>query len=77
MLNYEKQSPEYDFPLIFDRQKKFTKLCQSSKGKKKQKKTENYTNDGMVRESPPCDFLIFFDAKLWKTIPRIRFSISF
>ncbi len=41
------------------------------------KKSENYTYGGMVRESPPCDFQIFFDAKLLKTIHRIRFSIYF
>ncbi len=27
---------------------------------KKQKKSENYTNDGMVTESSPCDFRNFF-----------------
>ncbi len=26
---------------------------------------------------PPCDFWIFFNAKLWKTIRRIRFSTYF
>ncbi len=54
MLNYEKQSPEYDFPLTFDCQKKLTELCPFF-----QKKSKNYTNGGRVRETPLCDFRFF------------------
>ncbi len=39
MLNYEKQSAKYDFPFIFDHQKKLTELWQFSKKKKKVKIT--------------------------------------
>ncbi len=54
MLNYEKRSPEYDFSLTFNRQKKLTELWPFF-----QKESENYTYGGVVRESPPCDFWIF------------------
>ncbi len=34
-------------------------------------------NGGVVRESPPYDFLIIFNATPCKMIQRIRFSIYF
>ncbi len=38
---------------------------------------ENYTNGGMVSESPPHDFQIIFNAILCKITPRIQFSTYF
>ncbi len=38
---------------------------------------ENYTIFGMVRESPPYDFRIIFNAIICRTTPRIWFSIYF
>ncbi len=47
MLNYEKRSPEYDFPLTLDRQKKLMELLLFFQ---KKKNGENYTSGCMVRE---------------------------
>ncbi len=44
---------------------------------KKVDKIENYMNGGMVKESPPYDFLIIFNATSCKMIRRIRFFIYF
>ncbi len=38
---------------------------------------ENYTHGGMMREPPPYDFPIIFNAILYKMTPRIRFSTYF
>ncbi len=45
--------------------------------KKKVDIIENNMNGGMVRESPPYDFLIIFNATSCKLIRRIWFSIYF
>ncbi len=60
MLNYEKLSPEWDFPLTFDNQKKWTEWWPFSK-KKKKKKIKTYTYDIYYGEEiPALRFLDFF-----------------
>ncbi len=81
MLLYVKWSVESHFLLSFDRKTKLMELCQVFGKKKKKKKKvdiiENYTNGGIMRKSPPYDFLIISHATLCKMIRRIRFSINF
>ncbi len=77
MLLYVKLSVESDFPFTFDRQIKLTKLWQFFHKKKKVDIIENKMNGGVVRESPPNDFLIIFNATSYKMIRRIHFSIYF
>ncbi len=71
MLFYIKWPIKFKFRINFDRQQNW----QSYRTFLKEKfgdMIENYTNNGMVRESPPYDFLIIFNAILSKINCRIR-----
>ncbi len=60
MLNYEKRSPEYDFPLTFDNQKKLTELWPFFKKKKKMRITPMVAWKAVIPSSCyPCNFHFF------------------
>ncbi len=74
MLFYVKWRLESDFLLTFDC---YTKLRELWQFFRKKLTIENNMNGDVVRESPPYDFLIIFNATSCKMIRRIRFSIYF
>ncbi len=73
MLNYEKRSPKYDFPLTFERQKKINGIV--AVFPKKKKRGENYTNGGMVWEPRLVIFEFFSMLNYGKRSLETDFSL--